>query len=336
MVLRTVPSTVVLPIIWLLLPLCAQEAPSWRDPSSHRVQFVTVEDKVRLEVLDWGGTGRPLVLLAGLGNTAHVYDDFASKLTAKYHVYGITRRGFGASSVPDAGYGADRLGDDVLTVLDSLKLTRPVIAGHSYAGSELSSIGSRYPDRVAGLVYFDAVFPYSFDNGKGPSLEHLKETNAQLQMAASRMPAPSSADLASFAAYQAYEKRHNGRTFPEAEYRMQRIPAPDGSVGQSRVPPRVFQAILAGMKKFADIQGPVLAFIAAPQDLGPWFNTSVDPEVRRIVAQTQPAKETIAKAFEEGVPNAHVVRMPNVNHYVFLTKEADVLREMNTFIAALK
>ena len=198
--------TAVLPIIWLFLPLCAQEAPAWRDPSSHQVQFVTVEDNVRLEVLDWGGAGRPLVLLAGLGNTAHVYDDFAPKLTAKYHVYGITRRGFGASSVPAAGYDADRLGDDVLTVLDSLKLTRPVIAGHSYAGSELSSIGSRYPDRVAGLVYFDAVFPYSFDNGKGPSLEHLKETNAQLQMAASRMPAPSSADLASFAAYQAYEQ----------------------------------------------------------------------------------------------------------------------------------
>jgi pimeloyl-ACP methyl ester carboxylesterase len=100
---------------------------------------------------------------AGLGNTAHVYDDFAPKLTANYHVYGITRRGFGASSVPAAGYDADRLGDDVLAVLDSLKLPRPVLAGHSYAGSELSSIGSRRPDRVAGLVYFDAVFPYSFD-----------------------------------------------------------------------------------------------------------------------------------------------------------------------------
>ena len=94
--LRTVSSTVVLPIIWLLVPLCAQEAPGWRDPSSHRVQFVTVDDNVRLEVLDWGGTGRPLVLLAALGNTAHVYDDFAPKLTANYHVYGITRRGFGA------------------------------------------------------------------------------------------------------------------------------------------------------------------------------------------------------------------------------------------------
>ena len=336
MVLRTVPSTVVLPIIWLLAPLCAQEAPDWRDPSSHRVQFVTVDDNVRLEVLDWGGTGRPLVLLAALGNTAHVYDDFAPKLTANYHVYGITRRGFGASSVPAAGYDADRMGDDIVAVLDSLKLTRPVLAGHSYAGSELSSIGSRRPDRVAGLVYFDAVFPYSFDNGKGPSLEHFKEMATQLEMAASRMPAPSPADRASFAAYQAYEKRYNGRTFPEAEYRMQRVPTPDGSVGKSRVPPRVFQATLAGMKKFADIRAPALAFIADPQDMGPWWNTTEDPEVRRILALAQPSKERVAKAFEEGVPSAHVVRMPNVSHYVFLTNEADVIREMKAFIAALK
>jgi len=335
MVLRTEPSAVVLPIIWLLVPLCAQEASDWRDPSSHRVQFVTVDVKVRLEVLDWGGTGRPLVLLAGLGNTAHVYDDFAPKLTADYHVYGITRRGFGASSVPAAGYAADRLGDDVLAVLDSLKLTRPVLAGHSYAGSELSSIGSRHSDRVAGLVYFDAVFPYSFDNGKGPSLEHLKEMNTQLEMAASRMPAPSSADRVSFTAYQAYDKRYNGHTFPEAEYRMQRVPTPDGSVGKSRVPPRVFQATLAGMKKFADIRAPALAFIAVPQDLGPWWNTTEDPEVRRVLALAQASKERVAKAFEEGVPSAHVVRMPNVSHYVFLTNEGDVLREMNTFIAVL-
>jgi non-heme chloroperoxidase len=336
MVLRTVPCTVVLPIVSLLVPLCAQEAPAWRDPSSHQVQFVTVDDDVRLEVLDWGGSGRPLVLLAGLSNTAHVYDDFAPKLTANYRVYGITRRGFGASSVPAGGYDADRLGDDVLAVFDSLKLTRPVLAGHSFAGSELSSIGSRHPDRVAGLVYFDAVFPYSFDNGKGPSLEYFKEVNTQLDKAASRIPAPSAADRASFAAYQAYNKRYNGLTYPEAEVHNQHLPTPDGSVGKLRAPLRVFLAAFAGMKKFADIRAPALAFIADPQDLGPWFNTSEDPEAHRVVALALTFKEGILKAFEEGVPSARVVRMPNVNHYVFLTNEADVLREMNAFIAVLK
>ena len=97
--------------------LPAQQTAPWHDPSPHSVQFVTVDKDVKLEVLDWGGTGRPLVLLAGLGNTAHVFDDFAPKLTSDYHVYGITRRGFGASSKPDSGYSADRLGYDVLAVL---------------------------------------------------------------------------------------------------------------------------------------------------------------------------------------------------------------------------
>ena len=59
----------------------AQESGSWRDPSKRRVQFVTVDNDVRLEVLDWGGSGRPITLLAGSGNSAHVFDDFAPKLT---------------------------------------------------------------------------------------------------------------------------------------------------------------------------------------------------------------------------------------------------------------
>src|ERR1700723_2012058 len=105
--------------------LPAQQQIPWHDPSPHTIQFVTVDENVNLEVLDWGGAGRPLVLLAGLGNTAHVFDEFAPKLTAAYHVYGITRRGFGASSAPApvlANYSADRLGEDVLAALDALKL----------------------------------------------------------------------------------------------------------------------------------------------------------------------------------------------------------------------
>ena len=120
-------------------------------------------------MLDWGGSGWPLVLLAGGGDTAHVFDEFAPHLTAGYHVYGITRRGFGASGFSPTEYGADRLGDDVLAVIDALKINRPVLVGHSIGGEELSSVGSRRPDRVAALIYLDAGYPYAFDNGEGPS-----------------------------------------------------------------------------------------------------------------------------------------------------------------------
>src|SRR5690349_10053812 len=106
----------------------------WRDPSPHQVQFVPVEGNVRLEVLDWGGAGRPIVLLSGLGGTAHIFDDFAPKLTPGFHVYGITRRGFGASTASPSGYDANRLGEDVVTVLDSLDLRAPVLVGASLGG----------------------------------------------------------------------------------------------------------------------------------------------------------------------------------------------------------
>jgi len=81
--------------------LYAQGLSQWKDPSTHSTRFVTVDKNVQVEVLDWGGLGRSIILLAGGGFTAHVFDDFAPKLAASWHVYGITRRGFGTS-----GYSA--------------------------------------------------------------------------------------------------------------------------------------------------------------------------------------------------------------------------------------
>src|SRR5215471_15916155 len=74
------------------------------DNAGHKVTFVTVEPGVELEVLDWGGTGEAMVLLAGVGDNAHVYDQFAHQFTDRFHVIGITRRGFGRSSQPAHGY----------------------------------------------------------------------------------------------------------------------------------------------------------------------------------------------------------------------------------------
>src|SRR5947208_6273468 len=178
----------------------SQQPRTWKDPSPHITQFVTVDKNVRLEVLDWGGSGRPLVLLAGGGDTAHVFDDFAPKLTPTFHVYGITRRGFGESGFSPEGYGADRLGDDVLAALDALKLVRPVLVGHSLGGEELSSVATRYPNRVAGLVYLEAGYPYAFDNGKGPSVKEFQDARKLMPHA----PQPTECDprLPSIAAFQ--------------------------------------------------------------------------------------------------------------------------------------
>lgn len=345
-----------------------QRPAAWHDPSPHSVHFVTVEKNVKLEVLDWCGTGRPVVLLAGLGNTAHVYDDFAPKLTPQYHVYGITRRGFGASSAPkpdEGNYSADRLGDDVLAVLDALKIERPVLVGHSIAGEELSSVGSRYPDRVAGLIYLDAGYCYAYygrslgcldvdvdelqrklrqlvNAGPAgnfelaqdllqnslPTLERDLRAVPRLQLP--RPPNPAPADLASFQAFSTWSAHTLDIGIPESELRAITAVTPDGRPAGPKTPPGIAQAVLSGEQRYTQILVPVLAIYAFPHEFPPFIEN--DPTAVKALDTAALAQQ---KAFEKGVPSARVLLIPHANHYVFISSQADVLRDMRAFISAL-
>lgn len=314
----------------------AQTQSEWQDPSSHDIQFVNVQENVKLEVLDWGGSGRAIIFLPGLGNTAHVFDDFAPKLTGAFHVYGITRRGFGASSAPESGYDADRLGDDVLAVIDVLKISKPVLAGHSLGGEELSSVGTRHPEKVSGLIYLDAGYSYAFDNGKGMTTEAQNEA---MKHPPPLGPLPLAADRASFAAFRDWNERTNGNHLPESEVRQLFAARPDGGVGLPRARPKVSQDIFAGFRKYTEIRAPILAIFAIPHSDPPWLATAKDDVREKTQAFNQQfgaLAEKQVRAFEEGLPDAHVVRIPNAHHYVFMTNEADVLRELRAFIAQIK
>jgi pimeloyl-ACP methyl ester carboxylesterase len=291
-----------------------------------------VEKNVRLEVLEWGHSGRPVVLLAGGGDTAHVFDEFAPKLAANHHVYGITRRGFGASGFSASDSGADRLGEDLLAVIDSLKLGRPVLVGHSIAGEELSWVGTRHPDRAGGLVYLEAGYPYAFDNGTGPTFKQFQDISGP------QPPPPGESDLASFTALQKYYMRVLGFTYPEAELRQEWNSTPDGRVGKQREFPGG-ATLMAGMKKYTDIPVPVLVIFASPHGLGSWVDNNTDPKVREAAKAYSAALEVLterqAEAFENGVPTARVVKLSGAHHYVYLSNEADVLREIHAFLASL-
>jgi pimeloyl-ACP methyl ester carboxylesterase len=320
----------------------ATEQNAWRDTAQDKIFFVHVNGGVRLEVIDWGGTGRPLVLLAGLGNTAHIFDKFALKLTPNYHVYGITRRGFGESSVPpatDENYSADRLGDDVLAVIDVLQLKRPVLAGHSIAGEELSSIGSRHPEKVSGLIYLDAGFSQSFYiTSLGDPQIDSNEVVQELEQLSAHGTAPQDRkrlveELLKTSLPQ-LQKDLVGQ-----EKQLEAVPDPPSGTS---IPPRLqgpwsaaAQAILQGEQKYTRIMCPVLLLAAVPHATGP-AGPGDDP-VALAAAQAKDLAETTAhaNAFEAGVPKARVVRLPNASHFIFLSNEADVLREMNAFLATL-
>ena len=311
----------------------SQSNSNWVDPSPHHVTMVTVDKDVRLEVLDWGGSGKPLVLLAGAGSTAHVFDDFAPKLARNYHVYGITRRGFGESAYSGSDYDADRLGDDVLAVIDSLKLSKPVLVGHSLGGEELSSVASRYPNRVAGLVYLDAAYGYAFDNGKGTTF-----TEMQSLPPLPRIPAPTVEEHANFNVYGKWVARTTGFALPESELRQTRTTDATGRITNLRFPPGA-SAIAKGMKKYPTIPVPALVIFAVPHRQAAWMKESSDPAVqeaaKKLAEAEIPLIERQAKAIEEAVPTARVVRIPNAHHLMFISNEADVLREMQAFLKGL-
>ncbi len=299
-------------------------------------RFVEVQPGVKLEVLDWGGSGRPVVLLAGLGDTAHDFDSFAPKLTANYHVYGITRRGCGKSSRPSPtadNYSAERLGRDVLAVVEQLKLMRPVIVGFSFAGEELSFIGTTSPNSVAGLVYLDAAQGYAFyDPAVGdPELDYYVLRRDLEQLAAIR--SMSIRDRNSLL-------ENIAEMLPRFEKDLDSIrQLADSTPANEPAPPdtpeeRVEMAIQLGEQEFGRVKCPVLAISAVPHSFGNRFKNN--PSALKAAQSRDEARTSaLADAFQKINPQATVLRIKDASHAIFVSNEAEVLKAMNTFIAPL-
>jgi non-heme chloroperoxidase len=83
----------------------------------------------------------------------------------------------------------------------------------------------------------------------------------------------------------------------------------------------------------------VLAICAHPRDVSADLRSFTDPEQRAkmeaVFVEMEAKMEKQITAFRNGVPDARVVVLPRANHYVFLSNEADVLREMKAFIEKL-
>jgi pimeloyl-ACP methyl ester carboxylesterase len=295
------------------------QTPARTDPSPHRPQFVTVDDGVRLEVLDWGGTGHPLVFLSGIGDTAHVFDTFAPPFVPRYRVIGVTRRGFGASGRPTSGYTIPRLARDIDAVLDAMHLERPVLIGHSFAGEELSYIGAHEPNRVAGLVYVDAAYDHT-----------RPDALVKLGVPPNLRPGPN--DTTSRAAYEAFWQRTRGYRWPETEL--------DQFEQYGDPPPSVPQAILAASlpPEYPKITAPALAIYVKPssvRDLFPGyddFDASVRPQLDAVWPKWAAAVEQDRQRFVREVPHGQTVALAAHSHYLFLSNVQEVTALITTFL----
>jgi pimeloyl-ACP methyl ester carboxylesterase len=122
--------------------------------------LIRAEDGTRLVCWDFGGRGRPVLMMHGTGMHGRCWAPVASRLGAGLRPLALDMRGHGASG-PSAGgsYDWDLFAGDALTVIDQLGLSDagPVGVGHSAGATVLLLAEAKHPGRFARLWEWEPI-----------------------------------------------------------------------------------------------------------------------------------------------------------------------------------
>jgi pimeloyl-ACP methyl ester carboxylesterase len=283
---------------------------------------------VMLHYVDWGGHGDDLVLLAGLDDSARIYDELGPMLAQHHHVIAVTRRGFGHSAMPPSGYDAATLALDLRELMRALGVTKADLVGHSISGLELTRVAASDPESVRRMVYLDAATdkspiagvvekdplgdrapPRSVLTGFAPLIEWTQE------LLKSRSPAIAS-NLR-----QCYDDREGLLVF--------------------RTPPAIDIAVAASM--FADhpnysaIRSPALAIYSdyssadqAPPGTTAAVHAAADAFARGVFRPWQRLEEA---RFRYEIACGSVLELKHTGHYLFLERPRETAAWIDSFLS---
>lgn len=111
---------------------------------------------IPIRVRDYGGSGRPVLLLHGAGGNLAAWERFVPLLTESHRVLAMDLRGHGESG--DAPWDFRAALDDVERVVVRLALEDPAVVGHSLGGMLAGMWGARHPE-CPGVVSLDGHRP---------------------------------------------------------------------------------------------------------------------------------------------------------------------------------
>jgi len=297
-----------------------------KDQATYQTEFVTGSTNNKIEVLDFGGTGQPILFLTGLGNSAHVFVDFAPKFCDKFHVYAMTRRGFGASEQTTNGYGIDTLSMDILSVTKALNLDKVILIGHSIAGDEISKFASSYPDKVEKIIYLDAAYDRT----------NLMATIMPYMPAFPNLTAKDSSSFENFKAFNA----KMGVTMPDKELKSTSVFSKDGKYLKGVTPDEIQGKIIMGIERpnYKSINCPALSIYAIANSVYTTipFYDSLDT-VNKKKADTcftifkNIGTDQIA-LFKKEVKKGIVKEIKGANHYVFISNPVETEKLIREFL----
>jgi 3-oxoadipate enol-lactonase len=123
-----------------------------------------------------GPEGAPVLMLSNsLGTTLHMWDEQVSPFTRHFRLLRYDRRGHGKSSVPKGPYSMERLGRDVLAVLDGLGIPTINWCGLSMGGMVGQWLGANAPGRVDKLILSNTSCYFPDKNGWNDRLKLVSE-----------------------------------------------------------------------------------------------------------------------------------------------------------------
>jgi len=125
---------------------------------SHWIEEICEINGISLSYTRTGGDKLPVILLHGLMTNGLCWTGLARALEKEFDIIMPDARGHGKSSVPDCGYRYDDHADDVIGLIDALRLPAPILLGHSMGGMTAAVVAGRKMNHLRGLVLADPTF----------------------------------------------------------------------------------------------------------------------------------------------------------------------------------
>jgi pimeloyl-ACP methyl ester carboxylesterase len=318
-----------MPVLALALQILASAAalqPSGTG-ASPRTGAVEVQG-VRLQYVDWGGQGEPLVLVPARCETPFVFGDLAPLLLNQFRVLAMTARGCGGSGLASDGYTLDLQIRDLIGFLDAMNIKRATFAGHSASGGKVVRLARRFPSRVTRIVTFDIIYrdvPDKFESKFHAAMAAQNTSPVQLSLESQRRE------------FEAWEL---GTWSPalERDFQEQTEKSADGTLRYRRLPDGWQQAFVEDVKQGryyeTAISHPAIFFVARDLDIErlKQFPPDVQRELRPMAEAIRRARiEQIARYKKNG-SHVRVVWMERASHYLFVDRAREVAKQMLTFL----